>query len=192
MNQIIIFFIFISIPCAIFSSKIAGAKGWDKLNWFFIGLFFNVIGLFSAATIYDKKQRRYLSLIAEALGAKGKEIEKQIKLDSHSNDGTLGTFTLSKSASKQEIIEKIVDIMGSDFAPNIDKNKIVLRKQPFSAYRQLILRNLKGSLILIAHAKEIDQYKYRWFLENPPSIPLPDILLIFKSRLTQFRRSSDY
>tara|TARA_Y100000589_G_scaffold309134_1_gene326300 strand:- start:1781 stop:2359 length:579 start_codon:yes stop_codon:yes gene_type:complete len=192
MKQIIIFIIFISLPCGIFSSKIAGSKGWDKLNWFFIGLFFNFIGLFSAATIYDKKQRKYLSLIAEALGVKGKDIEKQIKLDTYNGFESLGSFTLPKSASKLEIIEKIIEIMGSDFAPNIDKNKIVLRKQPFSKYRQLILRNLKGSLILIAHAKEVSQNKYKWFLENPPSIPLPDILLIFKSRLTQFRRSGDY
>jgi len=192
MKQIIYFIIFISLPCAIFSSKIAGSKGWDKLNWFFIGLFFNVIGLFSAATIYDKKQRKYLSLIAEALGAKGKDIEKQIKLDSHYDTKSLGNFTLSKSATKLEIIEKIIEIMGSDFAPNIDKNKVVLRKEPFSDYRKLILRNLKGSLILIAHAKDIGKNKYRWDLENPPSIPLPDRLLIFRSRLTQFRRSSDY
>ena len=99
---------------------------------------------------------------------------------------------MPKSASKAEIIEKIIELMGADFAPNIDKNKIVLRKQPLTPYRQLILRNLKGSLILIAHGKEISQYKYRWYIENPPSLPLPDILLIFKSRLTQFRRSNDF
>jgi len=192
MKQIIIFIIFVSIPCGVFSSKIAGGKGWDKLNWFFIGLFFNLIGLFSAATIFDKKQRKYLSLIAAALGSKGTDIENQIKIDSSSDFKSIGTFKLLKSASKLEIIEKIIEIMGSDFAPNIDKNKIVLRKQPFSPYRQLILRNLKGSLILIAHGKEISQNKYQWVLENPPSIPLPDILLIFKSRLTQFRRSGDY
>lgn len=192
MKQIIIFIIFVSIPCGIFSSKIAGGKGWDKLNWFFIGLFFNLIGLFSAATIFDKKQRKYLSLIAKALGSKGKELDNQIKIDSSLNAKILGTFKLLKSASKLEIIEKIIEIMGSDFAPNIDKNKIVLRKQPFSPYRQLILRNLKGSLILIAHGKEISQNKYQWVLENPPSVPLPDILLILKSRLTQFRRSGDY
>ena len=192
MKQIIIFIIFVSIPCGVFSSKIAGGKGWDKLNWFFIGLFFNLIGLFSAATIFDKKQRKYLSLIPKALGSKGKELDNQIKIDSSLNAKILGTFKLLKSASKLEIIEKIIEIMGSDFAPNIDKNKIVLRKQPFSPYRQLILRNLKGSLILIAHGKEISQNKYQWVLENPPSVPLPDILLILKSRLTQFRRSGDY
>ena len=164
MKQIIIFIIFVSIPCGVFSSKIAGGKGWDKLNWFFIGLFFNLIGLFSAATIFDKKQRKYLSLIATALGSKGTDIENQIKIDSSSDFKSLGTFKLLKSASKVEIIEKIIEIMGSDFAPNIDKNKIVLRKQPFSPYRQLILRNLKGSLILIAHGKAISQYKYQWVL----------------------------
>ena len=192
MKQIIIFIIFVAIPCGVFSSKIAGGKGWDKLNWFFIGFFFNLIGLFSAATIFDKKQRKYLNLIATALGSKGTDLENQIKLDSSSNFKSLGNFKLLKSASKVEIIEKIIEIMGSDFAPNIDKNKVVLRKQPFSPYRQLILRNLKGSLILIAHGKEVSQNEYQWFLENPPSIPLPDILLIFKSRLSQFRRSGDY
>ena len=192
MKQIIIFIVFVSIPCGIFSSKIAGGKGWDKLNWFFIGLFFNLIGLFSAATIFDKKQRKYLSLIAKALGSKGKELDNQIKIDSSFNSKILGTFKLLKSASKLEIIEKIIEITWSDFAPKIDKNKIVLRKQPFSPYRQLILRNLKGSSILIAHEKETSQNKYQWVLKNPPSVTLPVILLILKSRLTQFRRSGDY
>jgi len=105
MKQVIIFIIFVSIPCGIFSSKIAGGKGWDKLNWFFIGLFFNFIGLFSAATIFDKKQRKYLSLIATALGTKGEDIENQIKLDSSFDNKSIGTFKLSKSASKLEIIE---------------------------------------------------------------------------------------
>ena len=192
MKQILSFILFIAIPCGIFSSKIAGDKGWNRFNWFFYGLYFNFLGLFSAAVIYDKKQRKFNELIIKALGKKGKEIEEEIQIYNNTNEKSLGNFILPKSASKAEIIEKIIELMGPDFAPNIDKNKIVLRKQPLTPYRQLILRNLKGSLILIAHGKEISQYKYRWYIENPPSLPLPDILLIFKSRLTQFRRSSDF
>ena len=188
MNYIIYFIFFITIPCGFFSSKIAGNKGWDRFNWFLAGFFFNLVGLFSAAALHDRKQREYLKLIVESHGIKDEKIKANCNLKSK----YLGEFILPKSSSKLDIIEKIIEIMGTDFAPNIDRNKVVIRKQPFSPYRQLILRNLKGSLILIAHAKEVSQKEYQWFLENPPSLPLPDMLLIFSSRITQFRRSGDY
>ena len=188
MSYLIYFIFFITIPCGIFSSKIAGNKGWDRFNWFLAGFFFNIIGLFSASALHDRKQREYLRLIAESQGINEKEISNKNNLKSK----YLGSFVLPKSSSRLEIIDRIIEIMGTDFAPNIDKNKIVIRKQPFRPYRQLILRNLKGSLLLIAHGIEVSQSEYEWFLENPPSIPIPDIFLIFRSRLTQFRRSGDY
>ena len=188
MNYLIYFIFFITVPCGFFSSKIAGNKGWDRFNWFLAGFFFNIIGLFSASALHDRKQREYLRLIAESQGIN----DDKIQINSNLKSQCLGKFILPKSSSRLDIIEKIIEIMGTDFAPNIDRNKVVIRKQPYSPYRQLLLRNLKGSLILIAHGKEVSQSEYEWFLENPPSIPLPDILLIFRSRLTQFRRSGDY
>ena len=188
MNFFIYFILFITIPCGFFSSKIAGNKGWDRFNWFLAGLFFNIVGLFASSALHDKKQREYLRLIAESQGIS----DDKVQINSNLKSQYLASFILPKSSSRLEIIDKIIEIMGTDFAPNIDRNKVVVRKQPFRPYRQLILRNLKGSLILIAHGKEVSQTEYEWFLENPPSIPLPDLLLIFRSRLSQFRRSGDY
>tara|TARA_B100000700_G_C14744473_1_gene714573 strand:- start:255 stop:842 length:588 start_codon:yes stop_codon:yes gene_type:complete len=195
MNQFTFLIIFLAVPSGIFSSKIAGSKGWDRVNWFFLGLIFNLIGLFVASSLYDKKQRKYLRLIAESQGISSNDLDRIEENDYLYNKSYLkhiGEFILPKNSSKLDILEKIIEVMGSDFSPNVDRNKIIIRKQPFSNYRKLILRNLKGSIILVAHGRDHSLLEYKWFLENPPSVPLPDLLLILKSRLTQFRRSSDF
>ena len=82
MNYLVCFVLFITIPCGFFSSKIAGNKGRDRLNWFLAGFFFNIIGLFSASALYDKKQREYLRLIAQSQGINDDKIQINSNLKS--------------------------------------------------------------------------------------------------------------
>ena len=169
MNNITFLIIILAIPCGIFSSKIAASKGWDRINWFFVGLIFNLIGLFASSSLYDRRQRKYLRLIAEGQGISSVELDK-IEEDNCVYNNVyskhIGDFILPKNSSKLEILEKINEFMGSDFSPNVDINKLLIRKQPFSNYRKLIVSNLKGSIILVADGREYSLSEYKWFLEK--------------------------
>ena len=61
--------LFIWIPCAIFCGTIAQDKGHGGI-WFGVGLFFGPLGLLAVAALSDRKQRRYIRLMAEKQGVK--------------------------------------------------------------------------------------------------------------------------
>ena len=67
--------IFIWIPCAIYCGTTAEDKGHNGFSWFWAGLLFGPIGLIAVAALGDRKQRRYIRLMAENqgvnLGAEG-------------------------------------------------------------------------------------------------------------------------
>ena len=58
------------IPCAVFSGVIAEDKGHGGISWFWAGLLFGPVGLLAVAALSDRKQRRYLRLMAESQGVK--------------------------------------------------------------------------------------------------------------------------
>ena len=58
------------IPCAVFCGVIAEDKGHGGISWFWGGLLFGPVGLLAVVALVDRKQRRYLRLIAESQGVK--------------------------------------------------------------------------------------------------------------------------
>ena len=54
------------IPCAVFCGTIAEDKGHNGIAWFWGGLAFGPVGLLAVAALMDRKQRRYLRLLAES------------------------------------------------------------------------------------------------------------------------------
>ena len=65
------------------------------------------------------KQREYLRLIAESQGIN----YDKIQINSNLKSQCLGKFIFPKSSSRLDIIEKTIEIMRTDFAPNIDRNR---------------------------------------------------------------------
>ena len=60
--------LFLWIPCAIFCGTISDDKGHNGFSWFWGGLFFGPLGLLAVAALSDRKQRRYIRLMAETQG----------------------------------------------------------------------------------------------------------------------------
>ena len=58
------------IPWAVFSGVIAEDKGHWGIAWFWAGLLFGPVGLLAVAALSDRKQRRYLRLMAESQSVK--------------------------------------------------------------------------------------------------------------------------
>ena len=59
---------FIWIPCAIYCGTTSEDKGHNGFSWFWAGLLFGPIGLIAVAGLSDRKQRRYIRLMAENQG----------------------------------------------------------------------------------------------------------------------------
>ena len=57
MISFIFAFIFIWIPCGIYTAVVAGEKGHVGINWFFGGLVFGPIALIAAVGLGDNKLR---------------------------------------------------------------------------------------------------------------------------------------
>ena len=74
------FFLFFLIPCAFFSSNIASNKDYDRVNWFFAGLFFGPLGLLAISGMPDKKLRRYIQLLAKAQGVDSEDFYEYKRL----------------------------------------------------------------------------------------------------------------
>ena len=55
-------------PCSVFCGTIAEDKGHNGIAWFWGGLAFGPVGLLAVAALSDRKQRRYLRLLAESQG----------------------------------------------------------------------------------------------------------------------------
>ena len=60
--------LFIWLPCAIYCGTISEDKGHNGFSWFWAGLLFGPIGLIAVAALSDRKQRRYIRLMAENQG----------------------------------------------------------------------------------------------------------------------------
>ena len=56
------------VPCGFFASAVSNGKGHDGFNWFLGGLFFGPMALIASTGLEDRKQRKYLRLLAEANG----------------------------------------------------------------------------------------------------------------------------
>ena len=61
---------FIWLPCAIYCGTTSEDKGHNGFSWFWAGLLFGPIGLIAVAGLSDRKQRRYIRLMAENQGVK--------------------------------------------------------------------------------------------------------------------------
>ena len=56
------------LACGFYAGTTAGDKDHHSWNWFLGGLFFGPIALIAAAGLSDRKQRRYIRLLAESQG----------------------------------------------------------------------------------------------------------------------------
>tara|TARA_B100001093_G_C26449532_1_gene851668 strand:+ start:237 stop:740 length:504 start_codon:yes stop_codon:yes gene_type:complete len=62
----IILFLFLWIPCGLFTGAVAANKDYSGIAWAIGGFLFGPIALIAAAGLSDKRQRRYLRIISES------------------------------------------------------------------------------------------------------------------------------
>ena len=72
--KLLIIFILVFVPCGFLSSTIAAMKDYDRVNWFFAGLFFGPLGLIAVTGLPDQKLRRYIRLLAKAQGVESDDL----------------------------------------------------------------------------------------------------------------------
>ena len=66
--EFLVLFLVLWVPCAVFCGTISEDKGHNGISWFWGGLLFGPVGLLAVAALSDRKQRRYLRLLAESQG----------------------------------------------------------------------------------------------------------------------------
>ena len=80
---LLIAFLLVWLPCAIYAQDVAADKGHNGASWFFGGLLFGPLALIACAGLSDRKLRRFIRLMAENQGV---DVSEPLAVTSVAND----------------------------------------------------------------------------------------------------------
>jgi len=159
---------FVVLLLGIFSgflaSNLATDKGHDGTTWFLAGFLLGPLGLIAAAGLSDRKLRRYIRQIGEKQDA----IKPLLTREQEAKSNSTGSFILKKEAEKDEVFEKLVELLEKKnyvaIIEAIDKRKLSFNNPIFGG-TELIVQDKDGENLLSVTGSNYSQTELIWQVE---------------------------